>query len=237
MGQAGPARPAAPGALLRALSGGMPASAPHVAAAAQAAQPGINPYTGKPLGSNEYVGYAGTEAEHPGMVRIPPPGWNDPSNPHYERRNYYLGPHGEIIAAEAGFQPGADHPYDTGRPGERNSELAGRGYQHIALSEPGVTPWGPGQQNPNNPHAPFHGPSGLNPTQAVSPSILRAIIGGGPAQLSQIAPGVFGAGGQQQPPAGLAEFLAALRAKAPRHPALPAARRRRRARSHKMVAA
>lgn len=110
---------------------------------------GRNPYTGKPLGANEYVGVAGSEADHPGMVRIPPPGWDNPDSPFYERRDYWIGPNGEIIANEPGFQASPDRPYDTGRPGERNAEFANRpGYQHIAMSQPGVTLYGPGGTDP-----------------------------------------------------------------------------------------
>lgn len=115
-------------------------------------QPGLNPYTGQPLGPNEYVGVAGSEAEHPGMTRIPPPGWWDPSNPNYERRNYYIAPDGKMIAREAGFDPGADDPWDTGREGEVNGEYEGMaGGQSISLSEPGVTRWHAGQPKPSLP--------------------------------------------------------------------------------------
>lgn len=121
---------------------------------------GTNPYTGKPLGPNEYVGVAGSEADHPGMVRIPPPGWDNPSSPFYERRDYWIAPDGSIVANEPGFQASPDHPYNTGRPGEVNSEFANRpGYQHVAMSQPGVTPWGPGGQEatPN----PWQAPASL----------------------------------------------------------------------------
>src|SRR5574337_1022122 len=79
--------------------------------------PKVNPYTGQPLAPNEYVGPAGSEATHPGMVRIPPPGWWDPSNPNYERRSYYIAPNGTIVAREPGYYD-ANHPVDTGRVGE-----------------------------------------------------------------------------------------------------------------------
>lgn len=113
------------------------------------AAPNVNPYTGKPLGANEYVGVAGSEVDHPGMTRIPPPGWWDPSNANYERRNYYVGPHGEIVAREAGFQASEDDPYDTGRQDEINAEFEGRpGFTMVNLGEPGVTPWHRGEKRP-----------------------------------------------------------------------------------------
>lgn len=128
-------------------------------------QAGFNPYTGQRLGANEYVGVAGSESEHPGQTRIPTPGWWDPSNPNYERRDYWISPSGEIVANEAGFQANPDHPFDTGREGERNSEFGSRGgYQHVAMSQPGVPTWGPGDARPDLPGYPHSGPAaGLRP--------------------------------------------------------------------------
>lgn len=119
------------------------------------APPALNPYTNKPLAANEYVGLPGSEAEHPGMVRIPPPGWWDPNNANYERRNYTIGPHGEIIANEAGYSGDPAHPFDTGREGERNTEFGDRGgYTRVQMSEPGITPWGPSDKHPELPSYP-----------------------------------------------------------------------------------
>lgn len=135
------------------ISGGMPQpQAPTTAAVAGGEAPlvpQVNPYTGQPLGANEYVGVAGSEAEHPGMKRIPPPGWWDPSNANYERRSYYVGPNGQIIAREAGFRPGEEDPYDTGRQDEINAEFEGRpGFTSVFMDEPGVTPWHRGEKRP-----------------------------------------------------------------------------------------
>lgn len=195
-----PRRPGVPPGILAALSGrGVMAGkrpSPPGAPPPQAqpgpnlpARPGgTNPYTGQPLGANEYVGVAGSEAQNPGMVRIPPPGWWDPSNPNYERRNYYRGSYGQAIAREPGFDPSEEYPWDSGRPGERNNRAEeGAGpyaREDVEMSEPGVPRWNQKTGRPGTaPSAPFAGQAA---GQGVShPSTLGALGGGlfgGPQQ-------------------------------------------------------
>jgi hypothetical protein len=197
---------------------------PDQAAHPQIPAPAMNPYTHQALAGNEYVGVAGSEATHPGMVRIPPPGWDNPANPNYERRNYDVDAKGNIIAHEAGFQAGNDHPWDTGRPGERNSENANRGYTHVGMSEPGVIPWGPGQKNPNTPHAFGNLGQDAHMNMGAGPGVVQALLGG----RTQAASVLGRQAGPQSLPAELMDFLAALRERVPQHPALPAIRHRRR---------
>lgn len=139
----------------------------------------VNPYTGQPLAENEYVGWAGSEADHPGMVRIPPPGWWDPSNPNYERRNYYVDPQGNTVAREAGYY-NPDQPWDTGREGERQGEYRGMSLDDRRYSEPGVPTWGPGKEKPAAPgYSGPPSPAGKGPAQHPFPNrFLDSLLGG-----------------------------------------------------------
>ena len=181
--------------------------------------PGINPYTGEPLGPNEYVGVAGSEAENPGKTRIPPPGWWDPSNPNYERRAYYRDAKGNAVGIEAGYQGDAEHPFDTGREGERNAEYGRSGEGIVRMSQPGMPTWGPGQerQTPGT----FPGPGGQSGPGANGPQnprgmdLARALMGAG--QQPQQPQGDIGlAGGDPQD--ALMKALAGLLGRVPQQP-------------------
>jgi hypothetical protein len=129
------------------LAGGrvQPVGKPDVMIAAQPAIP-PQPTASTGLATGPYQGVAGSEAQNPGRQRQPHANWADPSDPNYERRNYYIHPDtGMAVAREPGYY-NPDHPWDTGRPGEYNGEFRGMdiGAYERRMDEPGITPWGPG---------------------------------------------------------------------------------------------
>ena len=195
------ARPAAPAGLIAGILGKQPAPGgvtpvgrPDVmnptapaAPSLPGVTPGINPYTGQPLGPNEYVGVAGSEAENPGKKRIPPPGWWDPSNPNYERRSYYSAGEGRYpVGIEAGFDD-PENRYNTGREGEANKEYYSRGGEEVVrMDEPGVPRWGPGQTR-STPSAPYAGGAGPAISGALAP---LATLGGNASHPQALPPGI-----------------------------------------------
>ena len=185
-------RPQGPG-LAAALARPKPAAVPPVGTIANphtdsiaAPAPRLNPYTNQQLGANEYVGVAGSEAEHPGMTRIPENGWWDPSNANYERRNYYIAPDGKMIAREAGFDESSEDPWDTGRTSEINAEYESRpGGTSIHMSEPGIQRWGQGKPRPA---LPSYGQAAGGAAQSGGiPTALASLLGGGPTE-QQLTP-------------------------------------------------
>lgn len=153
-------------------------SAPPVDDPLYEAPGGINPYTGQRLGPGEYVGVAGSEAQNPGLKRIPPPGWWDSSKPYYERRRYYSGGEGNYATGiEAGYRGSADDPYDTGRRGEINAELEGRGLPIVDLGEPGIQFWGPGAGGKARP----------SDLAAPRPNVAGGSVGPGGVQTAKVA--------------------------------------------------
>jgi hypothetical protein len=127
----------------RARRGGKPAgraARPPMPSVAQALIP-PPPAPAAPA-TGPYQGPAGIE--HSGRQRTPMPDWADPSSANYERRNYYIAPHGGIVAREPGYY-NPENPWDTGRRSEVNEEFGKWDPSaERRMSEPGVTPWGPG---------------------------------------------------------------------------------------------
>ena len=72
-----------------------------------------------------------------------------------------------MVVREPGYY-NPDNPFDTGRPGESNSEYRGQWDPSMErrMAEPGVTPWGPaGRASPASPAGVSPGPPG-QPSQA-----------------------------------------------------------------------
>jgi len=184
----------------------------------------VNPYTQKPLAENEYLGYAGSEENHPGMSRVPPPGWWNPSDPHYERRNYYVDDNGRTIVREPGYyNPGA--PMDTGRGNAREqryspgSDTWGASAER-RMSEPGITPWGPGEK-PSAPGSfPGSGGAGAGAQTPQGIDLARLLLTGG--SEASAGAGEFGGAGPGGMSDELIAFLKALLGRVPGgSPSLP----------------
>jgi hypothetical protein len=194
----------------------------------QPAIPPQAPPAPAPPVTGPYQGVAGSEAQNPGRPRQPHAGWANPSDPNYERRNYYLHPvTGEVVAREAGYY-NPENPWDTGREGEANDEFGrtyGYGADAIApferrMDEPGITPWGPGGKS--SPPGSFQGVGAPGGGAASGPQVPRGLefsrallaagqesspYGGDAAQ--QLA------GGGGDPQTSLASLLQALLGKVP----------------------
>jgi hypothetical protein len=207
------------------LAGGrvQPVGKPDVMIAAQPAIPTPAPPAPPPPATGPYQGVAGSEAQNPGRQRQPHANWADPSDPNYERRNYYLHPvTGMAVAREPGYY-NPDHPWDTGRPGEYNGEFRGMdiGPYERRMDEPGITPWGPGGKASEAGSFQGVGAPGGGGGGASAPQVprglefSRALLAAGQPQGEDVAQQMSGQG-DGDPQTSLAGLLQALLGKVPR---------------------
>jgi hypothetical protein len=203
-----------------ALMGG-PQSPPH-----KAQVPPRDPLAPAQPQTGPYQGAAGSEAEHPGQQRVPLPDWANPSSPNYERRNYYVRADGSVVAREPGFY-NPENPWDTGRPGEENGNGT-MGYDwdpsyERRMSEPGITPWGPGGRASAAGSFPGPaGPSGGGQGQPRAKGYLDALFGAtNRDREAELYPGMGRGRDREQIPLEMLAFLKALLQKGPAAPAAP----------------